>query len=475
MKIKNEEINYLQIRRRDKIGELFEYQGKILRGIFPQAANMVRGFFTSGFVPELIEKNLFPDTWITDYTCGNYDLIVEHKRIWPIIYPQEWSFSMLKDAALTVIKVAQVARRYNYNMSDCHGYNILIDRNNPKFIDLGSFHTCQNGVTGWEAYEEFLRFYYYPLCTWKDGLEYTSKLSIFSANLTPHVEHLMYHYPFLRPFSPELLSRFIKVRFLLSNLCCRSPDELKQKQRQKSTIGRSGLKLLKFLADHTNLAGSKNLACLEKRIKSIKRKHTSSPWKNYYTGTSQKMARFDRIIHLVNKFCPDIKTAIDMGGNCGFFAEKILEMTPVEKIICQDMDEQAIDSGYNAHKNSRASISYVHFNAIAPIVKITYPMPWERFCSDIVFALALLHHLILTQGFALKTILQELAKYTNKYICVEFMPKGLWVHSDGSKITVPGWYTTDWFRQNFTKYFTLLTEEIVGENYIVFLGRKKGI
>lgn len=181
MKINKNEINYLQRRRRDDVGEIFEWNGKILRGIFPDRSDLVRGMFDSGFVNDLTEKKIFPESIITDYESEDYGLIVEHKRISPIIYPQEWTFLMLKDSALTVLEVAKIAMEYGYNMKDCHGFNVLIENCQPKFIDLGSFHENKDGCTGWEPYREFLRFYYYPLYMWKDGLEFCSKLSIFSA------------------------------------------------------------------------------------------------------------------------------------------------------------------------------------------------------------------------------------------------------------------------------------------------------
>jgi hypothetical protein len=50
------------------------------------------------------------------------------------------------------------------------------------------------------------------------------------------------------------------------------------------------------------------------------------------------------------------------------------------------------------------------------------------------------------------------------------MPLGLCVL--GKKVKVPCWYTTDWFRDNFRKYFEFLVEEQIEENRIVFVGKK---
>ena len=222
MEIRTEDVKYLQKRQRDDVGEVFEYQGRILRGIFKEKTDMVRSFFDSGFVSELVRKQHLPDTQISEFTSDKYGMILEHKRIWPVIYPQEWSFSMLRDSALMVLDVARIARRYGYNMKDCHGFNVLIDSDKPKFIDLGSFPVNPNGVTGWQPYREFLRFYYYPLYTWNDGLEYISKLSIFSANLTPHAEHYIYRFRVLRHLGLNSLNKVIKARFALPDIAVAS-------------------------------------------------------------------------------------------------------------------------------------------------------------------------------------------------------------------------------------------------------------
>jgi len=470
-KIDEKEITYLQKRRRDDIGEIFEWKGRILRGIYQEKAAMVREFFESGFLPELIKKNLFPESWITEAQSDDFGLIVEHKRIWPVIYPQEWSFSMLKESALAVLIVAKIARKYGYNMKDCHGLNILMENNQPKFVDLGSFHRNKDGSVGWEAYQEFMRFYYYPLYTWKDGLDYISKLSIISANLTPHFEYYIYKYRFLRFLPGKLLKKILKLKFSMLNLACRDLKSLHEKLRGNSPLFRGAILTAKFLINRSQVFINRDLENLEGRIRKLNRKTSDSEWKNYHVNVSQKKDRFDQIIACIKNYCPDARTAIDLGGNQGLFALKVLEQTEINRVICQDLDEQAVDAGFNAHQGDHKNIAYVNYNCISPIVKMTYPLPSKRFNSDIVFSLALIHHLVLSQGFDLDDILEEFANYSNKYICIEFMPKGLWVQ--GAKVSVPTWYTVDWFREKLEKYFTILLENQIGSNYILFLGLKK--
>lgn len=468
MLINKEEIKFIQKRRRDDVGNVFEWNGKILRGIFPEKVEIVKYMFESGFIKELIDKELFPETWITDYQIEGYGLVIEHKRIHPIIYPQEWSFEMLKDSALVILEIAKISKKYGFNMKDCHGLNILIDNNKPKFIDLGSFHLNKNEVTGWKPYKEFLRFYYYPLYMWKDGLEFVAKLSIFSGNLTSHIEHYIYKYRFLKILPWRLLDKIIRIKFLFSDLAC---VDFKRVENISNRKIRMMAKIFKKIINSTNLTMSQNLDRFENIIRKLNKKRIYTQWGDYHTKISKKAKRFDRIIDLINKYFKDAKTAIDIGGNQGKFAERLLKETSIKKVICQDLDSNAIDIGYKRNQSTGLNISYVNYNIMAPIVKTTYLFPWERFKSDLVVALALLHHLILSQGFSLEDILNEFKKYTSKYICIEFMPRGLWTYEQGDNYSVPCWYNVEWFKKEFEKHFQLLHFEQLAENYIVFLGK----
>ena len=89
-------------------------------------------------------------------------------------------------------------------MKDCHGLNILFDGVRPKFVDIGSF--TPDTQVGWNAYEQFLTFYYYSLCMWRYN-PFVGQLSVYYAHNTPHETYLLYRYPLLRYVSPALVRR----------------------------------------------------------------------------------------------------------------------------------------------------------------------------------------------------------------------------------------------------------------------------
>lgn len=456
----SEEIRFVQKRQRDTTGRVFLWSGRLFRAIYPEQADHVKSMFSSGFLNELMAKKYFPETWITDYHMEGFPLILEHKRIWPVIYPQEWTFSMLKEAAMLVCRVGAVAKRYGYNMRDCHGLNVLFDGTTPQFIDLGSF--MPDACCGWKPYEEFLRFYYYPLIIWQHN-NFVGKLSIFSGNLTSHEVYWKYQLPFLRRISPLFLDRMINWYL--------KPDRLSAipSLDSESLSGLNRL-LYKLVRGKIVVPRSMNLEKLSDSVYATALPKVSSRWGKYHEDIREKADRFDRIVEIVNELEGSVRTAADVGGNRGKFSQLLMEKTPIDRVVCIDSDEDAIDAGYCHAKSAREGcISFAHYDFMGCIVKMRFMLPSERFLSDVVIALALTHHLILSQGYDIDEILRTISSYSTKYVLIEFMPLGLWVKGQEPKI--PSWYTVDWFRQAFRKFFHPLREENLRENNMLFVGK----
>ena len=97
----------------------------------------------------------------------------------------------------------------------------------------------------------------------------------------------------------------------------------------------------------------------------------------------------------------------------------------------------------------------------------------ERINADIVVALAVTHHLILTQDVSLTHIFKVLKSLTNKYIIVEFMPLGLYSADMNNIPTLPDYYTLEWFKNAFSEEFEHILDEEVELNRHLFIGKLK--
>jgi hypothetical protein len=97
----------------------------------------------------------------------------------------------------------------------------------------------------------------------------------------------------------------------------------------------------------------------------------------------------------------------------------------------------------------------------------------ERIKADLVIALAVTHHLLLTQHYSLNFIFKKINELANKYVIIEFMPLGLY-GGDLNKIPkVPEYYNVEWFKNRFSLHFILIEEKIIELNRHVFIGKKK--
>jgi hypothetical protein len=87
--------------------------------------------------------------------------------------------------------------------------------------------------------------------------------------------------------------------------------------------------------------------------------------------------------------------------------------------------------------------------------------------ADVVIALALTHHLLLTQGYRLDAVVERIAAYGQRHMVIEFMPKGLWDGSSGPP--VPSWYNQEWFAAGLARAGRIVLCEKLEENRVAFL------
>jgi hypothetical protein len=145
-------------------------------------------------------------------------------------------------------------------------------------------------------------------------------------------------------------------------------------------------------------------------------------------------------------------------------------MRPEMLVISADADEIAVDKGFRASKDEALGVNWVVLNPFFSELHVPEETPSARFQSDVVIALALTHHLLLSQGLPLSWILDILSEYSRKYVFVEFMPLGLF---DGNTAPpIPSWYTVEWFQQEFEAKFLLVECVQLESNRILFIGSK---
>ena len=223
------------------------------------------------------------------------------------------------------------------------------------------------------------------------------------------------------------------------------------------------------------------LNSLEKTILPMKWQPQGTEWGNYYTATnytdSSLKTKGELVARFVEKVTPS--TAWDLGANNGLFSREC-SRRGVET-IASDIDPAAVEQDYLAVKaNAEAHL-------LPLVIDLTNPSPaigWahaerdsflDRGPVDLVMALALIHHLAISNNVPLETVAQFFAA-AGKWAIVEFVPK-----SDSqvkrllsTRKDIFDRYHEAGFEEAFEKHFKLEEKvPIPGSERTLYLFRKR--
>lgn len=357
----------------DELGFVFNWKGHLLRGIYPDAVPQAKHYFDSGFVDEIVEKRLFPKTWISEFENEQFGLIIEHELIQPVTYATEWNSEMLKDAALLVLEIAQVGQKYGYDMIDCHKLNVMFQHNRPLYVDLGSFIPAPKGSSGWRSFASFLRSYYYILDVWCSGASQVAKRM-----MSPHVEMSdRDYYTFKHPFYRRH-RRFMNVRLKIRDAICtlvnvgdNQIEGYKKRNKGKGML----VSFIKKAVLLIKVAPSQHLNRYNKRIKRMKLITNS-------TLSVSELSKKESIISVINEQYPDCRSITILNNKQIKLYEAILKKTRIETIYSVQENEQNSSKEYSKIKD--LNVTSLCFSMTGGEILLRNRFPENRFASDLV-------------------------------------------------------------------------------------------
>lgn len=153
---------------RDPANRILHADGQILRGLGPEAADDWRALAGTEFFPRLVAEGKICGTEPVDPgllpadQAGQWAAVLRHERIPFVSYPYEWSFAMLRDAALLHLEILRAAVPAGFTTKDGSAYNLQWRGAEPVFIDIGSFEPARDGEP-WAGYRQFCQTMLYPL------------------------------------------------------------------------------------------------------------------------------------------------------------------------------------------------------------------------------------------------------------------------------------------------------------------------
>ncbi len=448
---------------RDPSGFIFKYKNNLYRQINQSYKDNFEFFINSGLYNKLIEKNLIiphKETTFKKISKNGYK-IIQPEKIEFISYPYEWSFSQLKDAALTILEIEKIALQFGMSLKDASAYNIQFKDGKPILIDTLSFEQYQKGKP-WIAYKQFCQHFLSPLAlaVYKDiKLIHLLKLFIdgIPLSLTSKLLPLSTHFKLPLLFH---IHAHAKSQEYFSN----KKINTKLKHREIPISSFFGL-----------------IDSLESAVKNLKLKKKKTEWSDYYNITNYTQTAFNHKRKIISDFMSEIrpKNVWDVGANIGIFSQ-----IPADKNIFTlsiDSDAMAVEKNYLTCKKENKK------NILPLVIDITNPSPsigWnnterpsliKRGPADMIMALALVHHLAISNNLPFDKIAEFFSNLC-EYLIIEFIPKN---DSQVQKLLqnredIFNNYTQPDFEKSFKKFFKIMqTTKIKESERIIYLMRRK--
>ena len=389
--------------------------------------------------------------------------LLRHERVPFVSYPYEWTFSMLRDAAMLQLDLVLAGLDEELILKDGSPYNIQWRGARPVFIDIGSFERLRPGEP-WAGYRQFCMLFLYPLLLQAyRGLPFQPWLRGSLDGIEPVACRRMLR---LRDF----LRRGVASHVLLhARLEGRNGDRGGSMRRELEAAG-FNVQLIRA-----------NVQRLRRLVGRLEPRTANSAWSRYRSTNTYSEAETARKEELVRRTARAMEPELvwDLGCNDGRFSRIAAEYAGYT--IAIDEDEATVDCLYH-------SLATADIRSVLPlVVDIADPSPalgWrnlerkalaERGSPDLVLFLAVVHHLAITRNIPLRGILEWL-RGLDSTVLVEFPDREDAMVRDllaAKRIGTHGDYRRETFEALASEYFDIESQTDISATRTVFLVRPR--
>jgi len=443
---------------RDPSGFVFRSGDRWYRQVNTSYAGNYRQLMDAGLYTALTKKKwMIPHTELDENLTGHPDCF---KTLLPqqlpfISYPVEWSPAQLMDAALLTLAILRESVDHDMILKDASPLNIQFVEGRALFIDTLSFERY-DGSRPWVAYRQFCECFLYPLYLHHYHRQGTHRTLLAWPEGIPAAETLS----LLPGRSRFRLSTWLHVS-LPARIRERNSGDPKDLSFDKHK--------LRLLID--------NLETAIRHLDIAPRK--AGGWSVYYSDSILTQSYLQEKEKLFREMLAALSfaSALDLGTNDGYFAKILAEKKAM--VIAADSDWACISTLYRSAAGS----------SLYPLcVDIADPTPASGFDnvertafttraqSDLVTALALLHHLVLSKNIPFGMLADYFATLTRCFLIVEFIPatdeKAVLLTRNKSFFHTP--YDVSSFEAQFSRRFAIERRSpIPGTERLLYLMRKK--
>jgi hypothetical protein len=405
----------------DLIGDVYKSSYAFYRAVKHENVIAFENLNEGRVLDSLTKRNLIPEHRVQRVVNRKYSYLAT-VATGTYIFPANYPLLMLRDAAQVWVSINQYLLTCSidsiYGLSDGHYGNFVeFDNATPKWCDIGSITNISEALDF--GIFEFIKCFAIPLVM----LNLPNDIRL-------NIRHLMHQ-------NPQGISNTKAIAFFGEQFALWGIDENTSYANRQEALDK-----LQMLIDKIDFRHQKGFWSDYRNEEAL-----ISAWNGKLLEFDQD-SRFKAVMDLVKR--SDATTFIDIGCNDGIFS--LLCLREGLKGIAIDLDEHAINKLYSFVRQRpgiELTIAYGGFLDVAHV-------------ADVVLALALTHHLALSQKLTFSAIAEKLAQITTFAVVTEFMPNGLGgtpQHPAPSPNPLPDEYSLENFVCELKKYFS--TVEII--------------
>ena len=430
---------------RDPSGFIFQRNGRLYRQVNRSYADDFDALNDTGLYAELVDTGVL---LAHEGTQGKAPLpaiaykVLELTPLDFISYPYEWCFSQWKDAALVTLRAQRTALEHGMSLKDASAFNVQFQGTSPILIDSLSFERFKDGEP-WIAYRQFCRHFLAPLALMSYVDIELGKL------MRSHIDGV--------PLS--LASRLMprRTRFRLS-LLVHIHWHASAERRYAGTVT-PGPSLRRRMGKSAHFGLVDNL---EGAINRLSWSGSSTAWADYEATHEYSRENWEAKRQIVEDYLDGVRpeTVWDLGANVGTFSR--LASDRGIPTVAFDFDPGAVELAYHRAKSDELE------NFLPLVMDLINPSPalgWEhrerhsleeRGPAASVLALALVHHLAISNNLPLRRVAEFLSRLCRSLL-VEFVPKGdpQIQRLLSSREDIFAEYHEEGFRESFGSFFEI--------------------
>ena len=396
---------------RDPDGRIVYGEGwRVLRALSVEGATAWQELADSGLLRRLTDQGRLVGTRIApDLAALGSGVVLEHDRVPFVSYPFEWTFGMLRDAAVLHLEVLLEALSSGMTTKDGTAYNLQWHGRTPVFIDVCSFARSTGGP--WQGYRQFCETFLNPLLLQAyRGVDFHPWLRGRLEGLpTSQLRRLL--------SGRDLLRRGVLSHVVLHELLQRG--NVDGAQAAGAALAHAGFDL--------DVARAV-VARLLRLVEGLDWRPRPSRWTGYgeerpYSAEDlQQKTGF--VARTVRAAAP--RLVWDLGCNDGTFAR--IAASHADYVVAMDIDHPTVERLYRSLRaGARANI----LPLVADVTDPTPALGWrgrerrtldDRGRPDVVLCLALVHHLAITANIPLEEIVSWLGSLGGRVV-IEFVDR----------------------------------------------------